>query len=105
MPKVIISQMKVKGSPGQYRHQLAKVKQTDYHGNTIVREFWCPIERGEDVYPLGVYELSERSFYVDRSTQQLRLMPRLQWVRALKHLQAAADAATAEPSPSLEMVG
>jgi len=98
MPTIIISEMQVKGRPGQYRHQLAKVKQTDYHGNKVTREFWLPVERDQDVYALGVYELSERSFYVDRPTQHLMLMPRLQWVRPLKHLQAQADQA-GDPLP------
>lgn len=93
MPRILITEMKIKSAGGGYRHQRAKMKQTDYHGNRVMREIWVPIEPGNDVYSLGVYELCERSFYVDRNTQQLKLIPRLQWVRALKHLQAAADAA------------
>lgn len=97
MPKIIIREMQVKGAGGGYRKQLARIKQVDYHGKRIFRDVLIPIEPGEEPYAIGVYELSERSYYVERATQQLKLIPRLKWLRALDAIQAQSDDQDAQP--------
>lgn len=84
--KIIIRDVKLKSAGGGYRHQRVNVRTTDYHGGKVWRECFVPLATGEEPYQPGVYELAERSFYVDRPTQQLKLMPRLRYVRGLDAL-------------------
>jgi len=103
MATIIISRMSVKSGRGGYRHQVAKIKQVDYHGNKLMREFLLPIEPHEEPYAVGVYDLSDRSFYVDRQSQKLQLMPRLRWIRSLKSIQDEADQAGIQYLPAEEL--
>lgn len=109
MPRIIISEMTVTGPKSGVRQQKVKVRQTDYQGNKVTRECQIPIETGQEPYALGVYELSERSFYVDRSSGQLKLYPRLHWVRQLKSEQELIDQVFPDKAPQslpdLHMVG
>lgn len=81
MLRVFVREVVAKSAGGGYRHQRVEVLTTDYHGRKVMRPCNIPVEPGFDLYPLGVYELSDRSYFVDRHKQQLMLMPRLRKVR------------------------
>lgn len=82
--RIVVRQVQIKAAGGGYRHQRVEVVTTDYHGQKVRRECNIPVEPHAEPYEIGVYELSDRSYYVDRNKQQLMLMPRLRRLRDLK---------------------
>ena len=97
MPRVIVGDLELKTAGGGYRHQRAKFRQTDLNGRTCLRDCWIPVEPGREPYPPGVYRLSERSYYVERPKEQLKLIPRLVLVRALDCADDLSSCSAADP--------
>ena len=97
MLRVFVREVVAKSAGGGYRHQRVEVLTTDFHGQKVMRPCNIPVEPGLDLYPVGVYELSDRSYYVDRHKQQLMLMPRLRKVRELSGSLAAAESFGSQP--------
>lgn len=95
--RIVVRELKLKSAGGGYRHQRVKVRTTDYHGVRAWRECFVPLAIGEEPYEPGFYELGERSFYVDRSTLQLRVMPRLRFVRGLDSTPVESSGDDLEP--------
>lgn len=94
---MFVREVVAKSAGGGYRHQRVEVLTTDYHGQKVMRPCNIPVEPGVDLYPPGVYELSDRSYYVDRHKQQLMLMPRLRKVRDLGAPLADAVSLSSQP--------
>ncbi|AXH78719.1 MAG: putative helix-destabilizing protein [Circular genetic element sp.] len=82
--RIVIRDVKLKSAGGGYRHQRVKARTINYQGESVWRECFVPLANGEEPYQPGVYELADRSFYVDRPSLHLKLMPRLKFVRALE---------------------
>ena len=97
MLRVFVRELVLKSAGGGYRHQRVEVLTTDYHGHKVMRQCNVPVEPGAEPYAVGVYELSDRSYYVDRQKQQLMLMPRLRKVRELSGSLAAAESLSSQP--------
>jgi len=95
--RVFVREVVAKAAGGGYRHQRVEVLTTDYHGQKVMRPCNIPVEPGLDLYPVGVYELSDRSYYVDRHKQQLMLMPRLRKVRDLGASPSDAVSLSSQP--------
>lgn len=49
-------------------------------GDSVEREFWIGLAEDQPPYPVGCYQLSLSSFYVDRRYRSLAVWPRLEAV-------------------------
>lgn len=65
-----------KGRRDQEAHGLFVTKS----GDSVDREFWIGLNADQPAYPVGVYQLSTASFYVDRRYRSLAVWPRLEAV-------------------------
>lgn len=80
------------GERGEH-YQAIRIQVVSLDGRRFWKDAWIPVDRAQPPYPVGRYEFSDRSYYVNRMGG-ISFFPRLDFVADLED-----DSGPGEPVP------